>query len=108
MVRTHSQLNSSQGVTQEFIDMVLVSGTSCDTAKAIFSKMNEVLEGHSIPWANCVALVVDNASAKLGIGNCIKNRVLDQNPSTYFLGCPCHTVHNNALTGGLVYSKVMA
>ncbi|KAK1896094.1 Presenilins-associated rhomboid-like protein mitochondrial [Dissostichus eleginoides] len=68
--------------------------------------MNEVLEGHSIPWANCVALAVDNASVNLGARNSIKSRVLDQNPSIYVLGCPCHIVHNNAHAGGLVYSEM--
>ncbi|KAF3840395.1 hypothetical protein F7725_019112 [Dissostichus mawsoni] len=87
---------SSQGVIQRFLDMGLTSGTSCGTAEAIFNKMKEVLEGHSIPWANCVALAVDNASVNLGARNSIKSRVLDQNPSIYVLGCPCHIVHNNA------------
>ncbi|KAF3840274.1 hypothetical protein F7725_018991 [Dissostichus mawsoni] len=96
---------SSQGVIQRFLDMGLTSGTSCGTAEAIFNKMNEVLEGHSIPWANCVALAVDNASVNLGARNSIKSRVLDQNPSIYVLGCPCHIVHNNAHAGGLVYSE---
>ncbi|KAJ4918118.1 hypothetical protein JOQ06_000114, partial [Pogonophryne albipinna] len=97
---------SSQGVIQRFLDMGLTSGTSCGTAEAIFNKMNEVLEGHSIPWANCVALAVDNASVNLGARNSIKSRVLDQNPSIYLLGCPCHIVHNNAHAGGLVYSEM--
>ncbi|KAK1888773.1 Protein FAM200B [Dissostichus eleginoides] len=86
--------------------MGLTSGTSCGTAEAIFNKMNEVLEGHSIPWANSVALAVDNASVNLGARNSIKSRVLDQNPSIYVLGCPCHIVHNNAHAGGLVYSEL--
>ncbi|KAK1902453.1 THAP domain containing protein 7 [Dissostichus eleginoides] len=97
---------SSQGVIQRFLDMGLTSGTSCGTAEAIFNKMNEVLEGHSIPWANCVALAVDNASVNLGARNSIKSRVLDQNPSIYVLGCPCHIVHNHAHAGGLVYSEM--
>ncbi|KAJ4939407.1 hypothetical protein JOQ06_028856 [Pogonophryne albipinna] len=97
---------SSQGVIQRFLDMGLTSGTSCGTAEAIFNKRNEVLEGHSIPWANCVALAVDNASVNLGARNSIKSRVLDQNPSIYVLGCPCHIVHNNAHAGGLVYSEM--
>ncbi|KAJ4927999.1 hypothetical protein JOQ06_015799 [Pogonophryne albipinna] len=97
---------SSQGVIQRFLDMGLTSGTSCGTAEAIFNKMNEVLEGHSIPWANCVALAVDNASVNLGARNSIKSRVLDQNPSIYVLGCPCHIVYNNAHAGGLVYSEM--
>ncbi|KAI4801918.1 hypothetical protein KUCAC02_019785 [Chaenocephalus aceratus] len=86
--------------------MGLTSGNSCGTAEARFNKMNEVLEGHSIPWANSVALAVDNASVNLGARNSIKSRVLDQNPSIYVLGCPCHIVHNNAHAGGLVYSEM--
>ncbi|CAK6976674.1 hypothetical protein F7725_018991 [Scomber scombrus] len=102
------KLWSSQGVIQRFLDIGLTSGTSCGSAKAILNKMNEVLIGHSIPWANCVALAVDNASVNLGTRNSIKSRVLDQNTSIYVLGCPCHIAHNIAHAGGLVYSEVMA
>lgn len=83
-------------------------GTSCGTAEATDSKMNKVVEGHNIPWANCVALAIDNASVNVGIRNSIKSRVLDQNHSIYIVGCPCHIVLNNAHAGGLVYSEVIA
>ncbi|KAI4809286.1 hypothetical protein KUCAC02_018186, partial [Chaenocephalus aceratus] len=97
---------SSQGVIQRCLDMGLTSGSSCGTAEAIFNTMNEVLEGHSIPGANCVALAVDNARVNLGARNSIKSRVLDQHPSIYVLGCPCHIVHTHAHAGGLVYSEM--
>lgn len=63
--------------------------------------MNEVLEGHNVPRANCVALAVDNTSVNVGIRNSIKSRGLDRNPSIYIL-------LNNAHAGGLVYSEVIA
>lgn len=102
------RVHCTQGVIQWFLDMSLTSETSCSSAEAVFSRMNEVLEGDNIPWVNCGALAVDNASVNLGIRNSIKSRVLDQYPFICILGCCCHIVHNNTCAGGSVYSKVMA
>ena len=44
----------------------------------------------------CVAFSVYNTSVNLGRRNSIKTRVLQENPSTYFVGYPCHMVHNTA------------
>jgi len=43
---------------------------------------------------------VDNTSVNIGIWDSIKNRVLQQNPSVYFNGCPCHIIHNAAQKAG--------
>ena len=45
---------------------------------------------------NCIAFSVDNTSANLGQFNSIKTRVLERNPNCYFLGRPCHILHNTA------------
>jgi len=41
-------------------------------------------------------VMTDNSSANLGQFNFIKTRVLEHNPNCYFLGCPCHILHNTA------------
>ena len=51
---------------------------------------------NSIPWKNCIAFSVDNTSSNLGQCNSIKTWVLENNPDCYFLGCPCHILHNTA------------
>ena len=86
--------------------MGITTGEGCGTAATIFSKMDSVLKGHSIPWQNCIALSVDNASVNMGDRNSIKSRVLKENPSVFILGCPSHIVHNNASAAGAVYREV--
>ena len=48
-----------------------------------------VLEDNQIPWSNCVGISVDNTSVNLGRTNSISTRVLQKNPNTYLMGCPC-------------------
>lgn len=96
----------TNGVAHRFLDMGITTGEGCGTAATIFSKMDSVLKGHSIPWQNCIALSVDNASVNMGDRNSIKSRVMKENPSVFILGCPCHIVHNNASAAGAVYSEV--
>lgn len=86
--------------------MGITTGEGCGTAATIFSKMDSVLKGHSIPWQNCIALSVDNASVNMGDRNSIKSRVMKENPSVFIIGCPCHLVHNSASAAGAVYSEV--
>ena len=33
-------------------------------------------------------------------------RAVQQNPSTYFMGCPCHTVYNMALKASEIFTQV--
>ena len=56
--------------------------------------MNRALKSNDIPWSNCVGVSVDNTSVNLGKKNSIMTRAVQQNPCTYFMGCPCHIVHN--------------
>ena len=54
-------------VTTQFLDMCMSS-----TAEGIFSKMQEALSMHEIPWDNCVGIGLDNTSVNLGGTNSIK------------------------------------
>ena len=56
--------------------------------------MNDVLQSNDIPWNNCIGASVDNTSVNLGKRNSILTRVHQQNPTVFFMGCPCHIVHN--------------
>ena len=78
-------------ITTRFLDMCL---TSASTADAIFSKIDETLQKHDLDWRRCVAFGVDNTSMNMGKHNSIKTRVQH---SVYFMGCPCHMVHNTAI-----------
>ena len=85
--------NRGKVVTQ-LLDMCL---TLSSTAESISAKVSETLQRFGVDWIKCVAFSVDNTSVNVGRRNSIKTRVLQVNPSTYFLGCPCHMVHNTAL-----------
>lgn len=86
--------------------MISISRQQSATAESIFTKMNHVMQSNHIPWANCVGAAVDNTSVNLGRRNSIMTRVLQQNPATYFMGCPCHIVHNTALKASESFTQV--
>lgn len=88
-------INKSQIVT-EFLDMCLTKGPEAGTAEAIFNKIDECFSKHKIPWENCKGCSVDNTNVNVGKSNSIKSRILNKNPNVFFMGCPCHTVHNTA------------
>ena len=46
-------------VTTQFLDMCM----SSSTAEGIFSKMQEALSKHEIPWDNCIGIGFDNTSS---------------------------------------------
>ena len=77
-------------ISTQFLDMCMSSSA---TAEGIFAKMHEVLSKHCISWSNCVGIGLDNTSVNMGCRNSIKTRVVQQNPSIYVMGCPCHIVH---------------
>ena len=86
--------------------MFTFTGQQSATAEAIFTKMDDVLQGNQIPWTNCVGAGVDNTSVNIGKRNSIMTRVLQQNPAIYFMGCPCHIVHNTALKASASFTQV--
>ena len=63
------------------LDICLTSST----AESIYATIDDTLKQFNIDWEMCV-----------GRRNSIKSRVLQENPSTYFVRCPCHMVHNTA------------
>ena len=71
------------------------SSTSNSIFQAINSRLSELL-GSSNPWNMCTSVGVDNTSVNIGVRNSLKVRVLEQNSSIYFSGCPCHIIHNAA------------
>ena len=88
--------NTKRQVTTQLLDMCTTSGRTCGTADAIFSKINSVLSNYQIPWDNCIGFGVDNTSVNVGMRNSIMTRVKEKNSSCYFMGCPCHLIHNIA------------
>lgn len=83
-------------VLTQLLDMCTTSGRDCGTATAIFSKVDSVLGRHGVPWCNCVGFGVDNTSVNIGIRHSIMTHVQEKNVACYFMGCPCHLVHNIA------------
>ena len=93
-------------VCTRFLDMCLTQGTNAGTAEAIFKSMDEALQSRNIPWSNCVGVGVDNASVNMGRHNSIRSRALEKNRNIYFMGCPCHIVHNTAQRAGREFREV--
>lgn len=79
-------LNRGRVATQ-LLDMCL---TSSFTVESVYMKICDTLQCFAINWDNCVGFGADNASVNLGQSNFIKTRVLQQDPSIYFVGCLCH------------------
>lgn len=100
-IRTY---DDSRGIVHtQFLDMCMSSNA---TAEGIFSKMQEALDKHEIPWNNCVGISLDNTSVNMGCHNSIRTRVTRANPAVYILGCPCHIVHNIASKADDAFEQV--
>ena len=84
----------------------ITSQAESATAAVIFARMNEVFLSNEISWMNCIGAGVDNTSVNLGRKNSILTRVLEKNPSIYFMGCPCHIVHNTCMTASGMFTMV--
>ena len=85
---------------------LIFAGQQSATAESIFTKMDNVMRDNHIPWTNCVGSAVDNTSVNLGRRNSIMTRVLQKNPKVYFMGCPCHIVHNTAMKAAESFTQV--
>ena len=91
-------------VTTRFLDMCL---TSASDTEALFSKIDETMQRHDLDWSRCVAFGVDNTSVNMGKHNSIKTRVQKKNPAVYFMGCPCHMVHNTAIKAAGSFESII-
>ena len=76
-------VNRGQVATQ-FLDICMASSS---TAEGIFTKMNEVLETHSVTWDNCVGFRLENTSVNMGCRNSIKTHIHAKNETVYIVGC---------------------
>ena len=76
--------------------MCCTTGQTSGTAATMFKKIDHVMTKLQLPWSNCVGFSLDNTSANLGLCNSIKTIVILKNGNCYFMGCPCHFIHNTA------------
>ena len=88
------------------IILFLHAGTDSATARVIFAKMNSVLQENQILWDNCVGVSVDNTSVNIGTNNSIMTRVHEKHPAAYFMGCPCHIIHNTSVKAAECFNQV--
>ena len=98
-------MQSEDKVVTCLLDMCTTSGRDCSTAQSIYTKIDSVLAKHQIEWNHCVGFGVDNTSVNLGLHNSIMIRVQAKHPSCYFMGCPCHLIHNVASRASDVFQK---
>lgn len=49
---------------------------------------------------------IDGTRANLGASNSIKTWVILKNENSYFMGCPCHIIHNTAHKGLVGFTRV--
>ena len=94
--------SSKSRVDTHFLDMCCTSGQNSGTVVTIFQNIDNVMIKLQLPWKNCVGFSLDNTSANLGIRNSIKSRV--KNNNCYFMGCPCHIIHNTVYKGSAGFS----
>ena len=74
------------------------------TAEELFSTIDNCMSSIGISRDNCVPVGVDNGRVNMGNTNSIMTRVLAQNSSVYFNGCPYHTVHNKSASASSAFS----
>ena len=68
--------------------------------------MDAVLLENGVSWEHCVGVSVDNTSVNLGRRNSIFTRIREKNPATYFMGCPCHIMHNTSMKAAECFTCV--
>lgn len=84
----------------------MILGRDSATAATIFTKMDEVFQQNNLEWSNCIGVSVDNTSVNLGKNNSILTRVKERNPASYFMGCPCHILHNTCMKAEEKFKEV--
>ena len=89
-----------------YVLLTICLGPQAGTAQCIFDKIDETLTSYDVPWAHCVGISVDNTSVNLGKRNSIMTRVLQKNAEVYFMGCPCHILHNMAQKASECFMQV--
>jgi hypothetical protein len=72
------------------------SNSDASTAVGQFTRITSALQECELSLTACVAFSVDNTNVNMGKNNSLFTKVTDVNPSCYFVGCPCHMVHNTA------------
>ena len=85
---------------------VFCEGKDSATAASIFKKMDRILKDNGIPWNQCIGVSVDNTSVNLGKRNSIMTRIQEVNEAIYFMGCPCHIIHNTCMKASDIFTSV--
>ena len=94
------RLDSSKSrVDTRLLDMYCTFGQNSGTVATIFQKIDDVMIKLELPCKICFGFSLDKTSANLSIRNSIKSRVILKNNNCYFMGCPCHIIHNTAHKG---------
>ncbi len=82
-------------------------GKESATASVILNETDSILQEISIPWVNCAGMSVDNTSVNLGNNFHLYTLVIEKNSATFFMGCPCHILHNTSMKATESFSKVI-
>ena len=98
--------NNSLGVQSFTYDMRVNTEVDCSKSETLFNAINDKFVKDDIHWQNVISVGLDNSSAKMGICNSVKSRILHQeNPDCLNVGCNCHLAHLAASKDGAAYHK---
>ena len=61
-------------------------------ADNIFGALMEAFTEDAVPWSNVICFCSDGANVMRGRNNSVLTRVLQKQPSTYAMYCPCHVL----------------
>ena len=77
-----------------------------------FGVVVTISQKNGMSWPNFSFIIVimlvfiDGTRANLGVSNSIKTWVILKNGNCYFMGCPCHIIHNTAHKGLVGFTRV--
>ena len=98
--------NNSLQVQTKFYDMCVDTRVDRSKSETLFNAINDKFVKDDIHWQNVISVGLDNSSAKMGICNSVKSRILHQeNPDCLNVGCNCHLAHLAASKDGAAYHK---